>query len=77
MKEHKMRSSVGAVEIEGQYEIIMDPKINVLRKEVWKTIFRTNKQLGISDCDIAMALGMVMYELLHHSDPSDPRNVSS
>jgi len=77
VKEHKMRSSVRAAESEDQYLLTMDSKINTLRKEIWKTIFKTNKELGMSDCDIALALGMVTYELLHHSDPKDPRNLSS
>jgi len=71
-----MRSSIRAGERESQYLLVMDSKINTLRKEIWKTIFSKNKELKLSDCDVAMALGMVVYELLHHSSPEDPRNIS-
>jgi hypothetical protein len=77
VKEHKMKSSVMAGEREGQYLLVMDEKINKLRKEIWKTIFGKNKELNLSDCDVALALGMVTYELIHHSNPEELRNVAS
>lgn len=60
-----MRSSVKAGELEGNYCVMMDKKIDRLRKEIWKTIFKHKGNL--SDCDIAMALGLVQYELIHHT----------
>ena len=45
--------------------ITMDDKIYQLRKEIWKTIFAHKEDL--SDCDVAMALGLVQYELVHHT----------
>ena len=45
--------------------ILMDEKIYQLRKELWKTIFKNREDL--SDCDISMALGLVQYELTHHT----------
>ena len=46
----------------------MDKQIHQLRKEIWKTIFKERKDL--SDADVSMALGIVQYELIHHSDES-------
>jgi len=43
----------------------MDEKIYDLRKKIWITILEEEGDL--SDCDIAMALGMVQYELVHHT----------
>lgn len=51
---------------EGKYILFMDEKIDSLRKEIWKTIFSKKKDLPYAD--IGMALGIVQYELLHHSD---------
>jgi len=45
--------------------IIIDDKNFQLRKEIWKTIFREKGDL--SDCDVAMALGIAQYELIHHT----------
>ena len=45
--------------------IIMSDKIFELRKEIWKTIFKHKGELP--DCDVAMALGIVQYELIHHT----------
>jgi hypothetical protein len=42
----------------------MDDRIFQLRKEIWKTIHKGKGNL--SDCDVAMALGIVQYELIHH-----------
>jgi cytolysin (calcineurin-like family phosphatase) len=75
MVEHKMRSSVTGGERDVRYVINMDAKINSLRREIWRTIFVKNKELNPSDCDIAMALGMVVYELIHHCDAAEPPNV--
>lgn len=51
-----MKTSVSATVKDDKLIIFMDYKIDHLRKEVWKTIFREKGDL--SDCDIAMALGM-------------------
>lgn len=61
-----MKSTVKAGVNGEDYLLIMDKKINDLRKKIWVTIFRERGDL--SDCDVAMALGMVQYELIHHSD---------
>ena len=44
----------------------MDDKIHQLRGKIWSAIFRERGDL--SDCDVAMALRNVQYELIHHSD---------
>jgi len=63
-----MDSTVKSGFKEGKYILFMDEKIEKLRKEIWKTIFSNKKDLPYAD--IAMALGIVQYELLHHSDES-------
>ena len=63
-----MDSTVKSGFKEGKFIIFMDEKIEKLRKEIWKTIFSNKKDLPYAD--IAMALGIVQYELLHHSDES-------
>lgn len=63
-----MDSTVTSGFKEGKYILFMDEKIEKLRKEIWKTIFSNKKDLPYAD--IAMALGIVQYELLHHSDES-------
>jgi len=45
--------------------IVMSDQIFELRKEIWKIIFKHKGEL--SDCDVAMALGIVQYELIHHT----------
>ena len=61
----KMKSSV-RTGLRGNTRIItMDNEIDQLRKEIWKTIFAHRKDL--SDCDVAMALCLVQYELIHHT----------
>lgn len=61
-----MKSTVKGGVREGKYILVMDSKIDTLRKEVWKTVFKNKGDL--SWCDIAMALSIVQYELVHHSD---------
>lgn len=61
-----MESTVKAGSKETDYILIMDNRINLLRKETWKIIFKEKGNL--SWCDIAMTLGMVQYELVHHID---------
>ena len=61
-----MESTVKGGHKEGKYIIFMDQKVDNLRKEIWKTIFAHQKDLPYAD--IGMALGIVQYELLHHSD---------
>lgn len=60
-----MKTTVVATSRDDKLIIGMDIKIHHLRKEIWKTIFREKGDL--SDCDIAMALGIVQYELIHHT----------
>jgi len=60
-----MKTTVVATSRDDKLTIGMDIKIDHLRKEIWKTIFREKGDL--SDCDIAMALGIVQYELIHHT----------
>ena len=50
---------------DGTRVIRMDDKIFELRKAIWSTIFKEKGTL--SDCDVAMALGIVQYELIHHT----------
>lgn len=60
-----MKSSV-KTGLRGNKRIVtMDDEIYQLRKEIWKTIFAHKKDL--SDCDVTMALGLVQYELVHHT----------
>ena len=61
-----MKSTVKGFEKEDYFFIKMDKKIHELRKKIWKTIFKERKDL--SDADVSMALGIVQYELIHHSD---------
>lgn len=61
-----MDSTIKAGFKEGKYILFMDKQVEKLRKEIWKTIFANKKDLPYAD--IAMALGIVQYELLHHSD---------
>ena len=60
-----METSVKAMRKDNMLIIRMDDSIDQLRKEVWKTIFKHKGNL--SDCDISMALGLVQYELIHHT----------
>jgi hypothetical protein len=60
-----MKSTVRADIQEEEFHIIMDKKIDDLRRSIWRTIFKDKGSL--SDCDVAMALGLVQYELIHHS----------
>lgn len=61
-----LKSSVKAIIKDGKYILLMDEKINELRKNIWKTIFQEKDNLPISD--VSMALSLVSYELVHHSD---------
>jgi len=61
-----MKSTVKGGVRENQYFIVMDRKIDELRRKIWSTVFKERKDL--SDCDVTMALGIVQYELIHHSD---------
>lgn len=55
--------------------IMMDAEIDRLRKSIWRAIFQ-NKPENMSDCDVAMSLGLVMYELIHHSYPTQEMSKS-
>jgi len=61
-----MKTTVSATVREDKYFILMDKKINNLRKAIWRAIHEGKG--GLSDCDISMALGLVQYELIHHVD---------
>jgi hypothetical protein len=63
-----MKTTVSAGRNEGKYLIIMNETIDDLRKALWRTIFEFRKKNEISDCDVTMALGMVQYELIHHTE---------
>ena len=60
-----MKTSVKATKKDNMLIIGMDDAIDRLRKEIWKTIFKYKTNL--SDCDVSMALGLVQYELIHHT----------
>ena len=60
-----MKSSVWTELKDDKLIIRMDNEIDRLRREIWKAIFATKNDM--SDCDVAMALGLVMYELVHHT----------
>jgi len=62
-----MKTTVKADKTDRELIIHMDRKIEDLRKAVWKTIFAFKRENEISDCDVAMALGIVQYELIHHT----------
>lgn len=59
-----MDSTVYARKDKEELHVSMDIAVEALRKEIWKAIFR--KRGNLSDCDVAMALGLVQYELVHH-----------
>ena len=60
-----MKTTVSTEVRNGTRIILMDDKIYELRKKMWDTIFKEKGDL--SDCDVAMALGLVQYELIHHT----------
>lgn len=60
-----METSVKAGKKDNRLIIVMDDTVDRLRKEIWKTIFRHKGSL--SDCDVSMTLGLVQYELIHHT----------
>lgn len=59
-----MKTTVSTEVENGTRIILMDDKIYELRKKIWNIIFKEKGDL--SDCDVAMALGIVQYELVHH-----------
>lgn len=61
----EVETSVKAARKESMLIIGMNNTIDKLRKEIWKTIFKHKGNL--SDCDVSMALGLVQYELIHHT----------
>jgi len=61
-----MKSTVKTMLKNGTRIILMDDKIHQLRGKIWRVLFKERGDL--SDCDVAMALGIVQYELIHHSD---------
>jgi hypothetical protein len=60
-----MKTTISTEVENGTRIILMDDKIYELRKKIWNTIFKEKGDL--SDCDVAMALGLVQYELVHHT----------
>lgn len=64
-----MKSSVKAMIEDGQLFMGMNEAIDKLRAKIWITIFKEKGEL--SDCDVAMALGIVQYELIHHTKGDD------
>lgn len=67
-----MRTTVRGGVTGDKYALVMDQKIDHLRKNIWVAIHRSKGDL--SACDIAMALGIVQYELTHHSDEISKAN---
>lgn len=61
-----LKSTVRAGTRDKDYLLVMDKKLDILRKKIWSTIFKEKGDITISD--VAMVLGMVQYELIHHSD---------
>lgn len=64
-----MKSSVKTMIEDGQLFMGMNEAIDKLRAKIWITIFKEKGEL--SDCDVAMALGIVQYELIHHTKGDD------
>jgi hypothetical protein len=62
-----METTVKAEKTDEELIIYMDRNIEDLRKVIWKTIFAFRKENSISECDVAMALGIIQYELIHHT----------
>jgi hypothetical protein len=60
-----MKSTVKTTVKDGMRIIYMDDKIFELRRKIWNTIHKERNDL--SDCDVAMAVGIVQYELIHHT----------
>jgi hypothetical protein len=65
----KSSVKVAVSDKEQKLMIMMDKNIDDLRRAIWRAIFINKKDM--SDCDVAMALGLVMYELNHHSDEKE------
>lgn len=65
-----MRSSVksNGCLTDNKYILYMDINLDVLRRRIWQVIHQANSSLNLSDCDISMVLGIIQYELIHHSD---------
>lgn len=61
----KMESSVKARRTDKELVVVMDREIDEVRKAIWRAIHSFD-DAGISDCDVAIALGLVQYELIHH-----------
>jgi len=59
-----MKSSVKGKVVGNEFILMMDSKIESLRREIWKAIYKNKGEL--SECDISLALGIVNYELVHH-----------
>lgn len=60
-----MKSTIKKGEKDEKLFLIMSNRIENLRKAIWRAIHKNKEDL--SDCDISMALGIVNYELIHHS----------
>jgi len=65
-----MESTVrGGLQRDGKCVFVMDGQVDALRRALWRTIHENRK--GLPYPDIGMALGIVQYELLHHSDEKE------
>ncbi|VVB87147.1 Uncharacterised protein [uncultured archaeon] len=67
------KSSVGHFSYRPPYEygLVMDSSIDELRRIVWVAVNDFKKTKHINICDISMALGIVQYELMQHSDENE------
>jgi len=52
--------------VDDQYYLQADSEVDELRKAVWRTIREEKGDLPWAD--VAFTLGVVQYELMHHSD---------
>ena len=60
-----MKTTIKKGIVDNELILTMDFKIEELRKAIWNTIHKENR--GLSDCDISMVLGIINYELIHHT----------
>lgn len=59
-----MKTTVARKVTVDAFYLRMDKKIDTLRRKIWRAIF--DGRADLSDCDVAMAIGIVGYELNHH-----------
>ena len=63
-----LESSLKGGVVDDQYYIQADSEVDDLRKAIWRTIHEEKDDLPWAD--VAFTLGVVQYELMHHSDES-------